>query len=185
MGSLRGKRTRKQLLRRQHELVDNMVHVINLPTPKLYHDKLERLTKDLDDRRNKFAEDDIFVREFAAIKGSLNVEAKPEDELDAELEEIDPRLRYVAFLREFRRDMEEVVDELANVTDETMRIERARFFGEAYQRKGQELTKEADKEVQFKSPVLTIGTFVLAALASPVVERIGGWLWVGFGTELK
>jgi hypothetical protein len=148
----RGKRWREQLLKKKQTRLDELLDILDFPTPSLYVPKLQQVLKGIES-------DKIIAEQGEEI-------SRLEDLCDDDTRELDPRLGYSDFLKKLQDRIKENIAQFeALKDDEDLLTKRASIYVEAYRIRKDEIAKAIEMERQAK-PQLWI---TLAVILTPIL----------------
>jgi hypothetical protein len=154
-GSKRASKWRTTLFEKERRWLDELVDILDYPTPNLYVSKLQKV--------------------MAEIKGEDPISGQ-EEELDrikslygAEVLRLDPRSRHREFSMKLQEQIAEMITQFEEIGDEEKKIrENAPIFADAYRLRREEIIGMIEREGKFK-PKFWIA---LAIILTPVLGQI-------------
>ncbi len=158
-GWMRAKRHSEMLLAREISWIDELLNVLEFPTPSLYVQKLEKVLSDIGEEKTAPCPDEN--------KNGL----RPPGEQNLLL--IDPRLRYEGFLADLQDRIRENIEQFEELKrDEEKLMERAQIYAEAYRVRKDEIARSIDKERDIRPKLLIILIFILAPIMTQILSKL-------------
>jgi len=154
-GSKRASRWKMALFDKERRWLDELLEVLDYPTPSLYVPKFRKVLNEIKDDNMISCQDDKFDR----IKSIYGEEAL----------RLDPHFRYRDFSIKLQEKIAEMITKFEELDDNEENIaEKARIYADAYRLRRNEIVEMIEREGQFK-PKFWIA---LAIILTPVLGQI-------------
>ena len=173
-GWQREKKWRELLLKKRQIWIDELLDILEFPTPALYASKLLQLFP-------KIESDKIACEESKLTKSNIIInsdeELKQFESLYKEnIEQMNPCAGYQNFLRNFEQNLQECLAQLKAQKNDDDLVKMAQAYAETYRVRKSEIAERIEIEGKTK-PLLWIGsTFVLTTLLGALLAFLGSLL---------
>jgi hypothetical protein len=188
-GSQQAKRWRSQLLRKQQAWLDELLDVLEFPTPNLYVPKLEQLQAKVEGGAKAFVGDDsmlILAEEFDQVKTLDEVDPQSHSMFLAykKSRQLDPRMRHLDFLVELQEEVRESIAQLSDLADDAQLTKKASGYADAYRARRDVIDKAIEAQKKAKPPVWAALAFLLSPVLGQVLSEFGKSIWTVFSQAL-
>jgi len=181
-GSQRAKRWREHLLKKRQAWLEELLNILDFPTPSLYISKLEQLQVKIDEDKAQFIENDWMVKqgiEFDQVNNLEEIDLEKHDlaQVYFKSRQLDSRFQYVDFLKGLSEEIQESISQFKGRSTETKLITKARAYADAYRARKDEFAKAIILERNAKPSLLVGLTFVLSPIAAQILSELAKWVW--------
>ncbi len=162
-GSKRAGKWKTTLFEKERRWLDELVDVLDYPTPNLYVSKLQKVMTEIE------GED--------AIPGQ-------EEELDrikslygAEVLRLDPRYRHREFSKKLQEQIAEMIAQIGEIGDEVEKIkENAPIYADAYRLRRDEIIGMIEREGKFKPKFWIVLAIILTPVLGQILATLINWI---------
>jgi tetratricopeptide (TPR) repeat protein len=162
-GSKRASMWTLALLGKERYWLDELLDILDYPTPSLYVPKLQKILDGIKD-------DDM----ISGQDGELN---RIESLYDADALRLDPRFCYSGFLMRHQDRIAENIDQFKELKGDGVEIkETARIYAEAYRFRRDEIAGMIEREGQFKPRLWVALAIILTPILGQILASLINWI---------
>lgn len=162
-GSKRASMWKIALLDKERRWLDELLEVLDYPTPDLYVPKLRKILNEINDDNRVSCQEDKFDR-IRPIYG-------------AEALRLDPRFRYRDFSMKIREKIAETIAQFEYLDDNEEKLkENARIYTEAYRLRRDEIVSMIEREGQFKPRFWIALAIILTPVLGQILASLINWI---------
>jgi len=153
----RSKRWREEIFRREDGRLDDLLDILDFPTPGLYVQKLRKLLDKI----------------TADVEKSIGDQSEQKDDQKSAL-----LLGYEDFLIRLQAKVEENFTQFEALDDEKEIIERAGIYAKAYRLRKDEIAKTMEKESVIRPQLWIVLAIILTPILGEVLRNLINWILV-------
>jgi hypothetical protein len=180
VGSLRARRQRIELLERRRPLLDRFLETLDSPVVANHLAELETLRARIRTEMEQFSKQDRMIQWGDAMERGEKTPLSEFADAFKATRSLDPRFRYLDWLRQFNSSVEEAGKDLAGKPNPSDQKKAAEDWAKTYHAQHEEFGKQIAAERAASLPGAFLGAMLLLPVATIVVQEIGKWIWIVF-----